>query len=109
MLPIILAIAGGYLIADSIKKNDTEDLKKIKLEDGGTMAKGGKVWEKGDIVKIKNKSKGESDYTKGLNGTAKLLENEANADGMIKAIYFGEEGYEDVKAFVWENDIEKID
>jgi hypothetical protein len=42
MLPIILAIAGGYLIADSIKKNDTEDLKKLNFEDGGEMmAKGG--------------------------------------------------------------------
>jgi len=32
MLPLLLAIAGGYLIADSFKKNNTEDLKKITKE-----------------------------------------------------------------------------
>ena len=34
MLPIILALAGGYLIVDSQKE-------KLKFEDGGKMAKGG--------------------------------------------------------------------
>ena len=36
MLPIILALAGGYLIIDSQKE-------KLKFEDGGEMADGGKM------------------------------------------------------------------
>jgi hypothetical protein len=45
MLPIILALAGGYLIVDSQKE-------KLKFEDGGEMADGGKM-AKGGSTKSK--------------------------------------------------------
>jgi translation initiation factor IF-1 len=72
MLPIILALAGGYLIVDSQKE-------KLKFEDGGKMEKGGKLkvgdkvihsfggkwyrgntpnFKKGDIVSIETNSLG---------------------------------------------------
>jgi hypothetical protein len=44
MLPIILALAGGYLILDSQKE-------KLKFEDGGKMAKGG-IYSSDDRWKV---------------------------------------------------------
>ena len=60
MLPIILALAGGYLIVDSQKD-------KLKFEDGGMMAKGGETFRENEKVSVRIKPNEFVDFIKRIN------------------------------------------
>jgi len=106
--------AKGYSVIEALESDLTNGNIEFMAEHGLTntnkKATGGGVGnlKKGYIVKLKNKSIGESDYIQGQDGTAKLLEDKPNEYGMIKAFYFGEKGFNGVTAYLGKDDIEKI-
>jgi len=106
--------AKGYSVIEALESDLTNGNIEFMAEHGLTntnkKATGGGVGnlKKGYIVKLKNKSIGESGYIQGQDGTAKLLEDKPNEYGMIKAFYFGEKGFNGVTAYLGKDDIEKI-
>jgi hypothetical protein len=85
MIPLLFTAIGAYLIGDSIKKNQT-------FAEGGSLAA---QPSKGDVVKIKNRSKGESEYLQGYSGKATVVADTPNNYGLLKVRLHREEGYTD--------------